>query len=416
MRIADGCTNTFDNKDDFVLADVNPRKFASPLSPACGVQPTSTFQFSASQFNVNEGAGAAHITVTRTGDLSTGARVDYLTSDAHPGTASERSDYNRTAGTLRFGVGESQKTFDVLITDDSLQEPTETVTFDFTNPGGNGTLGSQASTTLFILDNDASTSPTNPVDSSPFYVDEHYHDFLNRVSDSSGLQFWVNNIEACGTNASCREVKRIDTSAAFFLSIEFQNTGFLVYRTYKAAYGDTPERPRGMVRYREFMHDTQAISRGVIVGNPGYEALLEANKVAFFPRFTADPEFIATYPTAMTPTEFVDALNAHTGNRLSATERANLIDGLLSLKETRATVVRKVAENQAFGNAEFNRAFVLMQYYGYLRRNPDDAPDNDFSGFDFWLSKLNQFGDYRSAEMVKAFITSSEYRKRFGTQ
>jgi hypothetical protein len=56
-----------------------------------------------------------------------------------------------------------------------------------------------------------------------------------------------------------------------------------------------------------------------------------------------------------------------------------------------------------------------MQYFGYLRRNPDDAPDNNFTGFDFWLGKLNQFGgDYRAAEMVKAFINSPEYRARFG--
>jgi hypothetical protein len=150
------------------------------------------------------------------------------------------------------------------------------------------------------------------------------------------------------------------------------------------------------------------------VGNPGYEAVLEANKAAFFPRFTGTLEFLAAYPTSMTPTEYVDALNAHTGNLLSSAERTNLINGLLNFQETRATVVRKIAENQAFGKAEFNRAFVLMQYFGYLRRNPDDAPDRDFAGFDFWLSKLNQFGDYRSAEMVKAFITSTEYRQRFG--
>jgi hypothetical protein len=56
-----------------------------------------------------------------------------------------------------------------------------------------------------------------------------------------------------------------------------------------------------------------------------------------------------------------------------------------------------------------------MQYFGYLRRNPDDLPNTDFSGFDFWLNKLNQAGgDYRAAEMVKAFISSDEYRKRFG--
>jgi len=415
MRIGSGCTDTFDNKNDFALVDPNPRKFSSPLSPPCGVQPTSTIEFSASQFTVNEGAGVAHITLTRTGDLSTAAGVDYLTNDLNPGTANERSDYTRTSGTVRFGVGESTRTFDVLITDDNLQEPTETVTFDLSKVSGNGTIGSRRPTTLSILDNDTSTSPTNPVDSSAFYVNQHYQDFLNRVPDPSGLQFWINNIESCTFVTSCREVKRTDTSAAFFLSIEFQKTGFLVYRAFRAAYSAGAERPRGFVRYREFLQATQAISQGVIVGNPGYEALLEANTRAFFPRFTADPEFLAIYPTSMTPAQFVDALNAHTGNVLSTTERNNLIDGLLQLRETRATVLRKVAENQTFTNAEFNRAFVLMQYFGYLRRNVDDPPDKDFSGFDFWLGKLNQFnGDYRAAEMVKAFINSDEYRKRFG--
>ena len=77
--------------------------------------------------------------------------------------------------------------------------------------------------------------------------------------------------------------------------------------------------------------------------------------------------------------------------------------------------LRKVAENQTLAQQEFNRAFVLMQYFGYLRRNPNDAPDSDFSGYTFWLMKLNQFnGDYQKAEMVKAFITSTEYRQRFG--
>ncbi|HWW75457.1 MAG TPA: hypothetical protein VNZ44_08675, partial [Pyrinomonadaceae bacterium] len=87
--------------------------------------------------------------------------------------------------------------------------------------------------------------------------------------------------------------------------------------------------------------------------------------------------------------------------------------------ETRASALRKVAENQVFTDAERNRAFVLMQYYGYLRRNPNEAPEAhlNFDGYNFWLSKLNQFGgDYRRAEMVKAFLSSSEYRQRFGPQ
>jgi hypothetical protein len=77
--------------------------------------------------------------------------------------------------------------------------------------------------------------------------------------------------------------------------------------------------------------------------------------------------------------------------------------------------LRAVAEDSDFDARERNRAFVLMQYFGYLRRTPDDAPNTDFSGYDFWLTKLNQFnGNFVNAEMVKAFITAGEYQQRFG--
>ena len=95
----------------------------------------------------------------------------------------------------------------------------------------------------------------------------------------------------------------------------------------------------------------------------------------------------------------------------------NLFGGAGDTSNTsaRAQAVRQVAENQNFVNAEFNRAFVLMQYFGYLRRDPNSGADTDYTGYDFWLQKLNFFnGDYNQAEMVKAFITSIEYRQRFG--
>jgi hypothetical protein len=77
--------------------------------------------------------------------------------------------------------------------------------------------------------------------------------------------------------------------------------------------------------------------------------------------------------------------------------------------------VRQVAEDQTLYDAEFNRAFVLTEYFGYLRRDPNAAPDADYTGYDFWLTKLNQFnGNYINAEMVKAFLSSIEYRQRFG--
>ena len=81
----------------------------------------------------------------------------------------------------------------------------------------------------------------------------------------------------------------------------------------------------------------------------------------------------------------------------------------------RSRALRRVAENGTLAQQEFNRAFVLMQYFGYLKRNPNDAPDTDYQGYNFWLNKLNSFnGDFVSADMVKAFVTSIEYRQRFG--
>ena len=122
----------------------------------------------------------------------------------------------------------------------------------------------------------------------------------------------------------------------------------------------------------------------------------------------------------MTPAQFVGKLNTNAGDVLSSSERATAIALFGSATDTsnttaRAQALRQVAENQNLYNAEFNRAFVLMQFYGYLRRNPNDLPDSDYTGYDFWLTKLNQFnGNFINAEMVQAFITSTEYRQRFG--
>ena len=248
----------------------------------------------------------------------------------------------------------------------------------------------------------------NAIDNTRFFVKQHYNDFFFRDPDQSGWDFWTNNIDSCGADAQCREVKRIDTSAAFFLSIEFQNTGYLVYRLYKSSYGRMP-------RFAEFLPDTQAIGHGVVVLAPGWEATIEANKVAFIEGFVARPEFTARYPSSLSPAQYVDALNANTGGSLTQSERDSLVTGLSNGSQTRATVLRAVAENSEFQRREFNPAFVLMEYFGYLRRNPDDPPNTNMDGFNFWLGKLNAFGgDYRAAEMVKAFIQSGEYRGRFG--
>jgi hypothetical protein len=269
----------------------------------------------------------------------------------------------------------------------------------------------------------------NLSDNSQFFVAQHYRDFLSREPDQTGLNFWVNEIEKCGADAACREVKRVNVSAAFFLSIEFQQTGFLVYRLYKAAYGNVAGTPVP-VRFQQFFPDTQEIGRGVVVGVGSWEAQLEANKQAFALKFVQRPEFLARYPRTLSPTQFVDGLNANAGGVLDATERQSLVNEL-SANNTdagRASVLRKVAEDADLVRLELNRAFVLMQYFGYLRRNPDDAPDVDFTGYNFWLDKMNSstrpgedardeeaaLRRVRRAEMVRAFIEATEFRNRFG--
>ena len=247
----------------------------------------------------------------------------------------------------------------------------------------------------------------NPIEDSRKFVRQQYRDFLNRAPDDAGLQFWTDEIEKCGANAACREVKRINVSAAFFLSIEFQETGFFAYRLYRTSFARTP----GL---REFSPDTVVVGQGVVVNTDGWQLKLEANKNTFVDAWVQREDFRALYD-GMGNAEYVDALFANAGVQPSTPEREALVGGLAGGSETRATVLRKVVANQALVRKESNRAFVLMQYFGYLQRSPDDPPDGNFDGYNFWLSKLEEFnGNYIAAEMVKAFLSAGEYRQRFG--
>jgi uncharacterized repeat protein (TIGR01451 family) len=385
--------------------------------------------FSAALYAVAERGGQRSVTVVRTGDTTRAASVDYATDDgsipsvfvpcsATTGAALARCDYTHAAGTLQFAAGETSKTFVVPVNDDSFVEGQETTRLVLSNPGGGAALGAGASATLQI-DDDAAESAGNPIDDDRNFVRQQYHDFLNREPDTTGWDFWTNGITSCGADAGCREVKRIDTSAAFFLSIEFQQTGYFVYLTRKASYGDIPGTPIP-VRVREFLSDTQTIGRGVVVGQGAWEQQLEANRQAYLLAFVQSQVFRARYPDSTSAAVFVNSLDANAGGVLTQGEKDDLTRELSpnpSDASLRASVLRKVASNQTLSQRETNRAFVLMQYFGYLRRDPDAAPDTNFDGYNFWLAKLNQFGgDYRRAEMVKAFLSSAEYRNRFGPQ
>jgi len=261
---------------------------------------TPTLQFSASTYNVNESAGFLNITITRSGDTSGPSSVAYATSNA---TAREGRDYIAAQGTLHFAAGETSKTFPVLIIDNAFVDGTRTVNLTLSNATG-ATLGTTTSL-LTINDNDIVLGP-NPVDQPRSFVQLHYFDFLGRYPDQSGWDFWTNNITGCTPQPSCTEVQRINTSAAYFLSIEFQQTGYLVYKSYKASFGNLTNIPNAPVpiKREEFLPDTQEIGNGVIVNQGNWQQQLETNKQAFTLEFVQRSRFVTAFPTTMTPAQF----------------------------------------------------------------------------------------------------------------
>jgi len=246
----------------------------------------------------------------------------------------------------------------------------------------------------------ASGGLVNPLDTPEYFVRQHYLDFLGREPDEAGFNFWSDQILECGNDNQCSERRRENVSAAYFLSIEFQETGGLVDGLYRASYGVRPQ-------FAEFMPDTRAVGLGVVVGRTGWEAKLEANKQAFVAAFVNRPAFHAAYD-GLSSSNYVDALISHTGVSFTSGERDALVSGLANGTLTRSAALRSIAENNRFVDAKFNEAFVMMEYFGYLRREPDA------SGYAFWLNKLSEFnGNFERAEMVKAFIVSGEFRDRF---
>jgi hypothetical protein len=348
----------------------------------------ATVQFAAANYNASEGTGSALVTVTRTGDASNDVTIDYA---AHNGTALERSDYTVTSGTLYFAAGELSKTFNLLITDDLYVEGPETVNLSLSNPTGGAVLGGQSSATVSILDNDVVQPTTNPLDGAQFFVRQHYLDFLDREPDSGGLGYWSGQLTQCGADAACMRTRLNSVSAAFFVESEFQETGYYVYRLYKVAYGRRPT-------YDEFTADR---SRMVASAN------LDASKQAVAADFVSRAAFQVQFPSGTSPEQYVDTLNARTGSSLTQAERDALVAGMRNGTEVRAGVLLKVAENQLFRQREYNPAFVLMQYFGYLRRDPDQG------GYDFWLNVLNNKEPNNFRGMVCSFITSAEYQQRF---
>ncbi|MDQ3755450.1 MAG: DUF4214 domain-containing protein, partial [Acidobacteriota bacterium] len=281
------------------------------------------------------------------------------------------------------------------IIDDGWAEGTETLRLALTS-GDGAALGSPSIAQLTIVDNDAQTSATNPVDNASMFIRQQYLDFLSREPDAAGFNAFVDTLENCPNqfntdpNSPSARCDRISVSASFFLSLEFQIRGSVVIRSYLAAFGRLPT-------FREFIRDLSTIG-----GVTDEEAT--ANRSRYPDDFIQRPEFGAIYDS-LSNAAYVDALIANAGVTLP--NRDQIVANLNAGTRTRGQTFNEIVDSPEFTDAAFNRAFVLSEYFGYLRRDPDPA------GFQAWLDLLNNNrNDFRT--MVNGFVNSVEYRMRFG--
>jgi Bacterial Ig domain/Calx-beta domain/Domain of unknown function (DUF4214) len=380
--------------DDGTAARSNESTVTITVTPP---PPSSSIQCVAATYSETESDRWVDMTVTRTGDVSGSASVDFVTVDNAGlqdcsqvnGAASPRCDFILATGTLRFGPGETSKLVYISIIDDAYAEGDETFAFMLSNPSG-ATLGAPGSATITIHDNELSNG-VNPVDDTDFFIRQLYLDFLNREPEPKGLADWRNILANCPSGSSACD--RIEVASAFFRSPEFQQRGYFIYRFYSVV-GKVPLN-------HEFMPDLAKVS-GFLT-----DQQLEANKVAFVNEFMARPDFQNKYgPTFNDPAAFVSLL-LNTVDLPNHPGKQVWVDSLTSGSMTRAQVLRELVDSTQMYQRYYSEAFVVMSYFGYLRRTADSL-------YLQWVQTLSQSGgtDYRL--MVNGFLNSLEYRKRFG--
>jgi len=380
-----------------------------PPTPTPTPTPTTasaTVQFSATNYSSVEGNGTTIVTVTRGGSTQSAASVEYFTSDSAGQTncasdgptsiASERCDYQTAVGVVRFEAGQTTATVAIPIINDTHVEGSEFFNISLRNPIGIN-LDNSATATISIVDDDLVPTSTNPIDSFEAFVRQQYLDFLSREPDSGGFSYWLGRLQACAAQTGCDIVKERKTvSAGFFYSNEFLlRKGYFVYRFYRSSLGRQPG-------YGEFIPDLASMGQ-----SDGEE---EAKRVEFTNHWVNRPEFKAVYD-GLSNADFVNRLVDTAGVSI---DRTALINSL-NAGESRATIVRQVAESQPVFDKFFKEAFISMQYFGYLRRDPDSG------GFSYWMGRLPASRQEIEAnpeqyiyDMVGGFVYSTEYQLRFG--
>ena len=377
--------------------------YALALSLSSTPAASSGIGFSSGSYTVGEGSGRVEVTVVRGGDTSGEASVRYATvpdpavvrCDVVAGQASERCDYVTSIGRLRFSAGQTSATIVIPIVDDAYAEGAETLQLGLGEVTGTS-LGSVSTAVVTIQDNDT-VAGTNPIETLPFFVRQQYLDFLAREPEAGGFEAWLGKLGQCPAGELdnrnyAQDCTRIDVSSAFFRSPEFQLKGYYVYRFYRVSLGARPA-------YTEFIRDTARVT-----GATAEE--LAANRAAFPAEWVARPGFKARYDS-LSNAGFVDTLLATAGMTSSlAGRRTAWVAALDSGTTARSEVLRQVVESAEVDARYYTEAFVAMQYFGYLRRDPDEG------GYAGWLAHLNATGNYR--EMVWGFLLSPEYELRFG--
>lgn len=226
----------------------------------------------------------------------------------------------------------------------------------------------------------------NAIDTTEFFVRQQYLDFLGREPDPPGFNGWMNTLTNCAAgDASC---DRVHVSEMFYRSAEFQERGYFAYRFYATALGRKPE-------YVQFTPDLQRVS-GFLTQDQ-----LTAAKNILALDFVNRPEFASRYGS-LSNSAYVDQLLNTAGVTLA--NRQSLIDSLNNGTTTRAQVLQGIAESVEVYRKFYNQAFVVMEYFGYLHRDPDELYTN-------WIAELDRTGNPR--QMVEGFVNSAEYRNRF---
>lgn len=175
-----------------------------------------------------------------------------------------------------------------------------------------------------------------------------------------------------------------------------------VYRFYIASYGRMP-------RYSELLADVELLGRGVAVGSTDEKPKLAANLTELATAWMARPQFQSQYQH-LGGEQYVDDLAVHSGITLDKTERGALVDKLNRGAITRADVLLELVGRPEFADKEEIRSLVLLYYFGYFLRNPDDPPDNNLEGFNYWVGQVETSGD--KGRLSRGFLAAGEYKDR----